>query len=154
VAIVSLFETSIFAPPLSGSVSGDYVLFLFLTDNASHRTAVLRFTGIMTGFWDQIGGRVTIENQFVGLTTQTVTLGRNLYTVSLDPFPVAEASLLPLDGGFEAQFEDMTAFVEVHPPAHSTPEPSCLALAAMGLGCLAAAGALHRRWLRPALDTP
>jgi hypothetical protein len=148
VASVSLFETSIFAPPLSGSVSGDYVLFLFLTDQASHGTAVLRFTGIISGFWDQIRGRVTIENQFVGSTTQTVTLGRNLYTVNLDPFPVAEASLVPLDGGFAAQFNNMTAFVDVHPPAHSTPEPSCLALAGIGLGCLAVAGTLRHRCSR------
>ena len=38
------------------------------------------------------------------------------------------------------------------PGAHNTPEPSCLALAGMGLGCLAAARLLRRR--RPALATP
>jgi hypothetical protein len=54
---------------------------------------------------------------------------------------------------FAGDLGAISAFFDVYSAAQNTPEPSCLALAGIGLGCIAATRALRRRWRRPALGT-
>jgi hypothetical protein len=95
----------------------------------------------------QIGGdqpAAFAANRFLGPTTQATTLGGNVYTVTLDPFAFASAPALPAPPvGFTAELSTMSAFIDVHPAAENAPEPTCLALAGMGLGCLAVARMLR-----------
>ena len=129
----------------------DYVISLFLTDQNSHTTSsALTFAGHMSGV--RTGSQAFVVNHFVGPTTKSVALGGNDYTVSLDPFTISRVhgSFQDEAGGDVFEMGTITAFVDVHP----IPEPSCLALAGMGLGCLAAARILRRRCRRPALATP
>jgi hypothetical protein len=122
------------------------------TDQATKkRSNALAFEGHMTG---QIGsGLPVLTNQFLGPTTRSTTLAGNVYTISLDPFtsPTVQGSFNDEIGGTVYEFGTTTAFVDVQPAAKNTPEPSCLALAGMGLGCLAVARTLRRRWRRPAV---
>jgi len=133
----------------------DYVISLFITDENSHiKSTALTFPGHMTGV--RTGSQAFVVNHFSGPTTKMVTLGNNVYTVSLDPFTFSRAHGSSHDkaGGEVFEMGTMTAFVDAHSAAINTPEPSCLALAGLGLGCLAAARLLRRRGRRPALATP
>lgn len=133
----------------------DYVISLFITDQNSHITSTpLAFPGHMTGV--RAGSQAFVVNHLSGPTTKTVTLGNNVYTVSLDPFTFSRShrSFHDKGGGDVFDMGTMTAFVDVHAAPITTPEPSCLALGGMGLGCLAATRLLRRRRRQPALVTP
>ena len=133
----------------------DYVISLFITDQNSHITnTALTFPGHMSGV--RAGSQVFVVNHFSGSTTKSATLGNNIYTVSLDPFTISRVhgSFHDEVGGDVFDMGTMTAFVNVHPVTAIIPEPSCLALASMGLGCLGAARLLRRRRRWPALPTP
>jgi hypothetical protein len=136
----------------SVAVTDDYLVSVFFTDKATIKSSNhLAFAGHMTG---QIGAsHPVLTNQFLAPTTQSTTLGGNVFTISLDPFtsPTVKGFFHDEIGGDVYEFGTMTAFVDVRPAANNTPEPSCLALAGLGLGCLAAARFLRRRWRRPAV---
>lgn len=141
-------------------VAGDYRLSLFLIDEASQRHTTLTFAGdIRAQIIPHHQPGAFVVNHFLRPTTQSARLGKNVYTVSLDPFTFASSNvyLTPAHNSepflLAPDLGTMSAFVDVHPAANNTPEPSCLALAGLGLGCLAGARLLRRR-CRPALATP
>src|SRR5260370_6036012 len=71
----------------------DYVISLFITDQKAHITSTaLTFPGHMSGV--RAGSQAFVGNHFVGPTTEIVTVGSNVYTVSLDPvtFSLAHGS--------------------------------------------------------------
>jgi len=133
----------------NADVAGHYVMSLYLTDEASQRHTTLSFAGdISAQIIPYYGPGAFVVNHFLAPTTQSIQLGKNEYTVSLDRYTSASSSLYQSPDDFFLVARDlgtMSAFVEVQPAANNTPEPSCLALAGMGLGCLAAARLLRRR---------
>jgi len=112
-----------------------YALSLTLRDTASGATGVLTFTGEFSG--TLTSGSANITNAFTGLTTQTITLGKNVYVVTIGNYaPPAPP------GAINAGAISAFAAVSVD-PASTAPEPSACALACVGL--VSAAGACWRR---------
>jgi hypothetical protein len=109
-----------------------FTLNLGLGDTASGALGNLIFPGLVNGSSDT-GIRLT----FTVPTTQDLVLGQNRYSVHLGPY----VSPGPLDSG---QLGSLSADVDVH-SVNSTPEPSCLVLAGMGLVTVAGAAWRKRR---------
>ena len=115
--------------------SRTYALSLTLKDTASGATGVFTFTGAFSG--TLTAGSANIDNLFTGLTTQTLTLGGNAYTVTIGNYaPPAPP------GAINAGAISAFAQVSVN-PAGAAPEPSACALACLGM--VSAAGAYWRR---------
>ena len=112
-----------------------YALSLTLRDTASGATGVLTFTGEFSG--TLTSGSSNVTNAFTGLTTQTITLGKNTYTVNILHYaPPAPPGAVNAGA--------ISAFAQVSvDPAGAAPEPSACALACVGL--VSAAGACWRR---------
>jgi hypothetical protein len=106
---------------------GNYTLVLHLTDTASGDSTNLAFTGTITG--DVSAHSTTTQNVFHGPTTETAMLGKYTYLVSLTsyvgPGPVGS---IPGSIGAHVAIEQGCQ--------HAAAEPTGLALAGLGLGCL------------------
>ncbi|HEY7154824.1 MAG TPA: PEP-CTERM sorting domain-containing protein [Gemmataceae bacterium] len=80
---------------------------------------------------------MNLTNTFLGSTTQTLTLGGNLYTVTIGPFvePTSDEK------------GSISASITVQPTTaiNSAPEPSSLMLACLGLPSLGLARRFRRR---------
>src|SRR5262245_26345191 len=63
--------------------SQGYGLTLHLTDNASHTSGDLTFTGALSG---TLGTINNLTNKFTGPTSQSITLGGNQYTAAVGLF--------------------------------------------------------------------
>jgi hypothetical protein len=132
-----------------------YTLKLFLRDTDNHLSGTLTFRGALTGTLSRASAM--LRNHFVGATTQSLTLGQDVFTVTVGPYSPPG----PPGGGSDGM---IGASVQVHrlkPTAHpsaagiasigpasgislaSAPEPSALALA--GLGSVAAGALAWRR---------
>lgn len=122
-----------------GGPSANYSLSLTLHDLTSGASGSLTFGGNFNGdVWP--GGYGNLKNTFIGPTTQTLNLGRNLYTVTIGPFVnpwFPEGNGTSVDGG------TISASISVQPSVSSAPEPSSLVLACLGLPPLGLT-----RWLR------
>ncbi|HEY7313651.1 MAG TPA: PEP-CTERM sorting domain-containing protein, partial [Gemmataceae bacterium] len=118
-----------------GGPSANYSLSLALHDTASGASGALTFRGNLSGL---IGpdDSVNLTNTFLGPKTQTLTLGGNLYTVTIGPF------VSPTWIGDQGE-GSLSASIAVQSAAKATPEPSSLMLACLGLPSLGLA-----RWLR------
>jgi hypothetical protein len=122
------------------SPSSQYQLSLLLRDQASGASGTLTFRGYFNGVlpYDQDTSAGTFTNTFVGPTTKTLKLGHNLYTVTLGPI------VLPQD--YSHDFTgSISASISVQPATNSTPEPSSLLLACLGLPSLGLVGWFRRR---------
>jgi len=115
-----------------GAADGKYTLTLTLKDLASSASAVLNFTGQMQGLFSALNANVT--NAFDLPITQSVTLGNNVYTVTM-------TSYTPPGPPAQGNLGSIGAHVSV---AARLPEPSSIALAMFGLG-LTGLRALRRR---------
>ena len=113
-----------------------YTLTLTLTDGVSGDVGSLAFTG-------EFSGKVTTDSSnvsilFTGHNTQSLTLGQNLYTVTMDayapPGPPGSSNV----GSIGAH---ATVTVQSLSPPPSLPEPSSILLAVMALP----AGVLWKR---------
>ncbi len=105
---------------------------MHLTDNASNASTALTFSGALSG---GLGGNDALTNSFQGLTSKSVTLGANQYTVTVGLFvpPLPEVS-----GRLGANVTVTASGKSVPPPVASVPEPSALLL---GWGGASLAGA-------------
>jgi hypothetical protein len=113
-----------------------YGLTVNLTDVASHATGSLTFTGNLNGTLSANSSNLTTT--FNSPLVQTIVLGNNSYTVSLNVPPGPSSTL----GGIGAH-------VVVGPTkVNNTPEPSSLILAGLGTPLLLRA-AWRRRQRRP-----
>jgi hypothetical protein len=131
-----------------------YHFDLEVRDDLSGQTATMTFEGILNGSYWRTGSNLTTT--FTGATTQTATLGGNLYTVALTGFDA------PTGYGDELAGQ-ITAGVRVGPPVKdgpgggtgggggpvldptATPEPTTLLLAALGLPALGALRLARRK---------
>jgi hypothetical protein len=116
--------------PTFGGPSANYSLNLTLRDGASGASGSLTFRGNLSGV---IAPDPFFTNTFLGPTTQTLTLGGNLYNVTIGPFVNPSSS----------QDGSISASIAVQPAINSAPEPSSLVLACLGLPSLGLA-----RWFR------
>lgn len=120
--------------------NGAYALTITLHDAASGAKGTLTFTGKLSGTFSLDSS--VISNAFTGATTQSLTLGTHLYTVTIVPYaPPGPPS------SFNAG--SIGAAVEVSDAVHvqDVPEPSALALCGVGGGLLAlVTWRRFRRW--------
>jgi hypothetical protein len=101
-----------------------YSLTIKLTDDASHATGSLTFTGLLNGSISATSSN--LMTTFLAPLSQSLTLGQNLYTVSLN-----------VPAGSSATLGGIGAHVVVEPAkVSSTPEPSGLVLAGLAVPCL------------------
>jgi hypothetical protein len=110
-----------------------YTIRLNFTDDASGQSGVFTFRGAFDGGyipdrWIPDGG---LEHTFTSPTTQSLVLGRNVYTVTISYNPPVVLN----EGG------TIGAFIDVH----TAPEPSTLGLAGLGLFSLGATAWRRRR---------
>jgi PEP-CTERM motif len=116
-----------------------YSLILTLTDTASHKSGKLIFTGEFNG--TLTANSADITNTWLSQATQTITLGKNIYTVSLNPFSPPGPPSATNAGGISTHVT-VAADPSGGPP--HAPEPSTLALSGLGLSFLGLAS--WRRW--------
>jgi hypothetical protein len=108
-----------------------YHLSLTLTDQASHAAGTLSFTGIFNGTFSS--GHSSIQNQFTGSTVQSLTLGGNVYTVTMGQYTPPGPPSATNAGSISAN-----VFVNEPPPGggpQPSPEPGGVVLMGMGLSC-------------------
>jgi hypothetical protein len=106
-----------------------YTLKLTITDNATHDSGTLTFTGSVSGTLSAMSS--TLVNSFVP-SPNTLTLDGHVYTVSIPPAALAEPT---------SPQENIFANVTVKDagtgrPLTSTPEPSALLLCGLGFSCV------------------
>jgi hypothetical protein len=119
---------------------GGYQIDVSLTDTASGQSATLTFLGKLTGTLSS--GGTNLSNAFLS-GTEKVTLGGNLYAVTLDHYlPPGPAGTLP--GAIGATVTINGQSPGGNPtPSSINPEPSSLLLCGLGaVGCALA------RWKR------
>ncbi len=131
-------------PDQYGAGTGFYSLSLVITDVASGQSNLLNplnFAGKLSGTFSDHNSLVT--NQFSGLLTQQVTLGDNVYTVTIGPYtppgpPNVDNQVVGSIG----------ALVSVEPAVIETknaPEPSTMVLSLFGLTTVGAGWWRKRR---------
>jgi hypothetical protein len=128
---------------LFGGPSANYSLNLVLNDLASGASGSLTFRGNLSGSISL--DQVNLTNTFLGPTTQTLTLGRNQYIVTVGPFvspgPLTRNSFYV---GTPTYFSEPDGSISVN--VHVvTPEPSSLMLACLGLPSLSLARCFRRQ---------
>lgn len=107
-----------------------YTLSLYLRDSNSGVDTTLTFTGVLNG---KLTARsANIRNTFTGETTQTVNLGGNIYTVTMNSY-VPPANPGAGNSGAIGAHATVTVIT-----LEQLPEPGTLALAAGGAVLLAA----------------
>lgn len=122
-----------------GGPSANYSLSITLHDDASGKLGSLTFRGNLSG---EITNGNYFTNTYLGPTTQTLKLGQDLYTVTMGPY-VNGTIISPF--GDNGTYGTISASIAVQPAANSTPEPSSLLLACLGLPSLGLAGWFRRR---------
>ncbi|MGH7171225.1 MAG: PEP-CTERM sorting domain-containing protein [Gemmataceae bacterium] len=138
----------------SGS-SGNYSVELKLQDMASGATGYLHFNGNLNANYGVGWGNIT--NTFLSPTTQSLTLGKEIYTVTIGPFVTPGVPTNPIidpsNGnpiGEIGSPGSISATISVQSAVSSAPEPSSLLLTCLGLAPLGLARWSRRR--RRAVD--
>jgi hypothetical protein len=117
---------------------GHYGLTIDLTDNATHKSGSLIFTGQLQGSFSQYSSNVT--NTFFSPTTQMLTLGNTTFTVTVN-------SYTPPGPPSQGNLGSIGAYIQVAPSIHitSVPEPGSIALASLGIGLVGLRAFRRRR---------
>src|SRR5262249_48063385 len=118
-------------PDTFKTTQGFYSLKVTLTDIESGMSAFLLFFGQLQGSFSKENANVT--NKFFSPTSQSVGIGNNYYTVTMNaytpPGPPGQNNF----GGIGAQVQ-VRKGKDVIPTPASVPEPGTLTLAGLGLG--------------------
>jgi hypothetical protein len=121
-----------------------YSLTLLLTDTASKQSGSLTFKGEFNGTISALNSDLT--NTFTNATTQSITLGKTLFTVTMGQFTPPAPPGAQNSGSISA-----VALVKVSSGGgttggSTTPEPSTAVMAGLGLSFLGLVS--WRRWRR------
>jgi hypothetical protein len=121
--------------------SGNYSLTMNLVDSASGEKGSVTFTGMFSGTFSTTSSN--LANTFTGPTSQTLTLGGHVYTVTIGPYA-------PPGPPGAANAGTISAHVDVDMDSGggtggNTPEPSTLVLSGLGLSFLGVASWRKRR---------
>jgi hypothetical protein len=109
-----------------------YSLTITLKDDASNKTGSLTFMGAFNGTLS--GNSAKITNMFTGLTTQSITLGGNQYTVTMTSY-VAPGGPNAFNSGAIGASVSVSNLGIGEPqggPPSQAPEPASLLLAGLG----------------------
>jgi PEP-CTERM motif len=120
-------------------VDASYAISIALTDTMSGESGSLSFAGLFNGSLST--GAVNIDNEFTGEPEQSLVLGGRTYTVTIGPYTAPGVPGTPNLGAISASVA-VTGDGPAPPPPNTTPEPSSLVLAALGVS------SLGLRWLR------
>lgn len=135
-----------------------YSLRLFLRDDENGKSGYLVFTGLLNGtLWDH-GAKIT--NKFTGQTTQSLTLGLDVFTVTVGPYvapggpgkghegeivaTITEHFLEPLVPPLLGSAHPLFGSARIVVP-QDAPEPSTLLLAGIGSAFVGVMGWNKRR---------
>jgi hypothetical protein len=141
-ALLDTSHTFFFDPGITS-----FTLTFQLTDTRANATGTLGFDGHFIG---SISATKTDALYVLeGPKSQSLFLGDNRYAVTIGPYVVPNPPDT-LNHGRGMDTGSIGATVNVQ-PASQAPAPSTLALSCMGLGSLAAACLLRRRWCRRVL---
>jgi hypothetical protein len=124
--------SSALAPTMDTYTNKAYQLTLTLTDAASGKAGNFVFNGVLNGTANTTSSNFT--NEYVGLTKITDHIGAYNYTVQILAPVVPPITGGITEGGISAQ---VTVAPASGPVTQSTPEPSSLILAGLGLPLLA-----------------
>ena len=123
--------------------NGSYSLTLNLIDSASGQSGSVTFTGMLNGTFSTTSSN--LANMFTGPTSEQLTLGGHMYTISIGPYA-------PPGPPGAANAGTISAHVDVDDNGGGggggggdTPEPSTLVLSGLGLSFLGAASWRKRR---------
>jgi hypothetical protein len=111
---------------------GAYTFTLVLTDNASHASATMHFSGVFSGSFSASSANVV--NSFTGPISETATLGGNTYVVTIGNYAPPGPPTASNAGSIAAHM----AVNEIVRTGNA-PEPSTLMLSWMGLFGIGAA---------------
>ena len=114
---------------------------LEITDYTSGDSYDFLFGGRLTGQLSKASS--TFTNTFIGLTTETATIGNNVYTVTLTTFSPPGPPTASNTGSIGAYVSVVQGVGGTTQGGDTAPEPSTLVLAGLGLAGFAAA-----RWRR------
>jgi hypothetical protein len=128
--------------------STTYSLTVHLTDTASGASGDLTYSGATTGTLTATTSSLT--NVFATPLTQQLTLGKYVYSLTIDPSPAD----LPSPGAQATTLLDALVTVTPGSQTHGTPEPSSLLLAAVAASLLGLADRRRRRRRGPFLSIP
>jgi hypothetical protein len=125
-----------------GVSDGGYQLNLTIKDTASGKSGTLNFTGQFQGSFSSKSANLT--NSFTGLTTQSMSLGGDTYTVTIGPY-VPPGPPGPKSSGVIGAYVSVVGAGGNPTPSSTSPEPSSLLLCSLGAAGFAAAGWRRRR---------
>lgn len=139
---LSAFDANVGTPHSETAIgfSANYQVTVELRDLTSWASGSLTFGGNINADFGINWADIT--NTFLGPTTQSLKLGKNLYTVTVGPFVPPGAPTDPITGTGGAA-GSISASIAVQPVVNSAPEPSSMVLACLGLPSLGLA-----RWFR------
>jgi hypothetical protein len=145
VANLKTISTASTSAPDNMITGGGYQVDVSLTDSLSHQSGTLTFLGKLTGMFSS--GGAGLSNAFLS-GTQSITLGGNVYAVTLDAFLPPGPPSSTRSGAIGAVVSVNGDIPGGNPgPSSISPEPSSLLLCGLGAVSCALAGWRRRRGL-------
>jgi hypothetical protein len=153
---LKVFSSATADAPDKLSTGGQYTLTLTLTDGPSGQSSVLSWLGKLSGTFSKDSSNITNAFDPNSPLTRTVTLGNDIYTVTMGAYSPPGPPSASNAGSIGAHV-DVVAAGGPGPgpgpgptpgPVEESPEPSTLLLSGLGLSFLGAAGwRKHRKLL-------
>jgi hypothetical protein len=145
IVVASLKNTSSSSTLENMVTGGGYQIDVTITDSASNTSGTLTFLGKLTGVF--FAGGTGLSNSFLS-GTESLTLGGNVYDVSLSSYLPAGPASATLLGGIGATVSVNGEVPGGNPtPSSVSPEPGSLLLCGLGAAGFALAGWKRRRTL-------
>jgi hypothetical protein len=117
---------------------GQYTLQLTITDTASGKTGILTWNGKLSGSFSASSANLT--NAILSPVVQMLTLGSNVYTVTVGPYSPPGPPTASNVGSIAAHVDISGSTVQ-----GNSPEPSTMVLSGLGLSLLGGMAWRRRR---------